>query len=98
MPRTGIARITDVIVAPVGSNAKGIDHPAQFPVALVKPLIKTYCPDGGTVLDPFAGSGTTLLAAIDLERDYYGFDINPEYCELARQRVGNRQASVVKAG
>ena len=63
-PRAGIARITDVIVAPVGGNKKGIDHPAQFPLALVEPIIKTFCPPvDGTVLDPFAGSGTTLLAA-----------------------------------
>ena len=96
-PRSGIARITDVIIAPVSGNANGIDHPAQFPLALVEPLIKTYCPEGGTVLDPFAGSGTTLVAAADLGRKWCGFDINPDYCELARQRIA-KQAALGRAG
>jgi DNA modification methylase/ParB-like chromosome segregation protein Spo0J len=91
-PRSGIARTTDVIVAPVSGNAKGIDHPAQFPLALVVPLIKTFCPPGGTVLDPFAGSGTTMVGAAGLERNWYGFDINAEYCELARQRLDKKRA------
>jgi site-specific DNA-methyltransferase (adenine-specific) len=72
------------IAASVSSNAKGIDHPAQFPLALVEPIIKTFSPVGGTVLDPFAGSGTTLLAAANQGRAWYGFDIDAEYCDLAR--------------
>lgn len=83
--------MTDVIVAPVGGNEKGIDHPAQFPLALVEPLIKTYCPPGGTVLDPFAGSGTTLVAAANLGRQWYGCDIDANFCELACQRLDNKR-------
>ena len=92
--RKGIARITDVIVAPVGTNEKGLGHPAQFPPTLVEPLIKTFCPEGGTVLDPFAGSGTTLIAAAALGRKWFGFDISAEYCRLARQRLTKRRAAV----
>jgi DNA modification methylase len=91
-PRSGIARVTDVIVAPVGGNEKGIDHPAQFPMALVEPLIKTFCPPGGTVLDPFAGSGTTLLAAANHGRQWYGFEIDGQYCERTRQRIDKKRA------
>jgi DNA modification methylase len=96
--RSGIARIPDVIVAPVGGNEKGVDHPAQFPLALVEPLIKTFCPPEGAILDPFAGSGTTLVAAANQGRPWYGFDISAEYCELARKRLGNRKAALDKAG
>lgn len=96
--KSGIARLPDVIVAPVGSNEKGIDHPAQFPLTLVKPLIKTFGPEGGTVLDPFAGSGTTLIAAANLGRNWYGFDISEKYCELARQRLGKQEGGLSQAG
>jgi len=82
-----------LIVAPVGGNEKGINRPAQFPLALVDPLIKTFCPKGGTVLDPFAGSGTTLVAAAGLGRSYYGFEIDGTYCELIRQRLAKQRAS-----
>jgi site-specific DNA-methyltransferase (adenine-specific) len=77
------------------TNEAGVDHPAQFPVALAEGLIQTFCPAGGTVLDTFSGSGSTLVAAKRLGRDYYGFDIMSEYCQTARRRlaaVHNRTA------
>ena len=93
-PRSGIARITDVIFAPVSGNANGIDHPAQFPAALVEPLISTFCPADGIVLDPFAGSGTTLVAAACKGRKWYGFEIDPDFCKLVRLRLADQQAAV----
>ena len=86
--RSGIARVPDVWDVPVGGNEKGIDHPAMFPVELAEQLIRTYCPPNGTVLDPFAGSGSTLVAAQKLGCDYYGFDIVADYCQIARKRLG----------
>ncbi|TSC93116.1 MAG: putative Modification methylase BamHII (N-4 cytosine-specific methyltransferase BamHII) (M.BamHII) [Candidatus Berkelbacteria bacterium Athens1014_28] len=62
-------------------------HPATFPDKIPYDLIKCFCPDGGIVFDPFIGSGTTALAAIELEKKYLGFDISKEYCELARKRI-----------
>lgn len=85
--RKGIARATDVIAIPAGATAKNVGHPAMFPIPLAEHLIKTFCPEGGTVLDPFAGSGSTLIAAKQLGRQFYGFDIMPEYVEMARQRL-----------
>ena len=62
-------------------------HFATFPPDLVERCIKAGCPPGGRVLDPFGGSGTTGLAAQRLGRDALLIEINPDYCEMARQRI-----------
>ena len=87
----GKAKSTDVHMVPIGKNASNVDHPAKFPQALPEQLIATYCPKGGAVLDPFCGSGTTLLAARTLGRSFYGFDILEEYCEMSRRRLDDEQ-------
>lgn len=61
-------------------------HFATFPPELIKPCILAGCPEGGTVLDPFMGSGTTLITANELDRNCIGFDINPDYCDMANRR------------
>lgn len=61
-------------------------HFATFPVDLPERCIKAGCPEGGTVLDPFSGAGTTGLAALRLGREYIGIDIRDEYHDLARER------------
>ena len=68
----GIARISDVILAPIGTNEPGVDHPAVFPLALAEQLVKTFSQEGDLVLDPFCGSGQTLLAAKGCGRRYPG--------------------------
>jgi len=62
-------------------------HFATFPQALVEPCIKAGCPEGGTVLDPFMGSGTTALVARRLGRRSIGIELNPAYAELAAKRL-----------
>lgn len=62
-------------------------HFATFPPALVEPCILAGCPAGGMVLDPFAGSGTTLAVAKRLGRMAIGFELNPEYVKLAEERI-----------
>ena len=97
--REGIARSTDVWDIPVGENAKGVDHPAKFPVALPKALISTFCPPGGVVLDNFAGSGSTLIAAKELGHPFYGIDIMPKYVEMAKKRLEDVDPTAIpKAG
>ena len=63
------------------------DHPSIMPYLLAADLIRSYCPGGGLVLDPMAGSGTTIRAAIDQGRLAVGCEVVPEYCALARQRL-----------
>jgi len=65
-------------------------HPAVFPLSLAKTCIETFSHEGELVLDPFAGSGTTLLAAKECNRSAVGFDLNPDYVELANSRLRQR--------
>jgi site-specific DNA-methyltransferase (adenine-specific) len=62
-------------------------HPTQKPVSCILPLIEYSCPPKGTILDPFAGSGSTGLAAKQLDRNAILFEIDPEYVTLAEKRI-----------
>jgi site-specific DNA-methyltransferase (adenine-specific) len=62
-------------------------HFAVFPESLVKNCLLAASPEGGVVLDPFLGSGTTALVARRLQRRFIGVDCVPQYCEMARQRL-----------
>jgi len=64
-------------------------HPATFPIALAKRVIELFTHEGELVLDPFVGSGTTLVAAQDLNRNALGFDLHHRYIELCRKRLAN---------
>jgi site-specific DNA-methyltransferase (adenine-specific) len=68
-------------------SAKRRNHPAPFPEELVIRCIKMHSYIGSVVLDPFNGSGTTTKIAKQLNRDYIGFDITKEYCNLAEDRI-----------
>ena len=78
-------KVTDVWHLPTSSGGDG--HGAQFPLALPGRCIALSTPKDGLVLDPFAGSGTTGLAALRLGRRFVGFDVSPEYTELANQKL-----------
>ena len=58
------------------------------PEGLVEPCVLAGCPEGGTVLDPFMGSGTTGVVAKRLRRNFIGIELNPEYREMALARIG----------
>jgi site-specific DNA-methyltransferase (adenine-specific) len=73
-------------------HAEREDHPTQKPLEIIKRMIKASCPVNGTVLDPFMGSGTTAVAAHRLKRNFIGFEINPDYCEVIRQRLHDEGA------
>lgn len=62
-------------------------HPTVKPVDLMRYLVRLVTPPGGIVLDPFAGSGTTLVAAKLEGRKAVGIEVNPEYCEIAKKRL-----------
>lgn len=62
-------------------------HFATYPPALIRPCIAVSCPPGGVVLDPFAGSGTTLEEAVRQKRRAVGIELNPEYAGLIRDRM-----------
>ena len=62
-------------------------HFAVFPEDLIEPCILAGCPEGGIVLDPFMGSGTTAVVALKHNRNYIGIELNPEYIKIAEKRV-----------
>ncbi|OPY67644.1 MAG: Modification methylase DpnIIB [Syntrophorhabdus sp. PtaU1.Bin050] len=62
-------------------------HFATFPPDLIEPCILAGCPEGGTVLDPFFGAGTTGLVCSRLNREYIGIELNAEYVEMAKRRI-----------
>ena len=75
----------------IATECSNKNHSATFPVALPTWFIKLFTKEGDVVLDPFAGSGTTALAAIQLGRKHIGIDINEEYVQLAKRRITETQ-------
>lgn len=69
------------------ASARRIGHPAPFPVELPRRLIELYTFRGDLVLDPFMGSGSTAVAAVETGRRFVGYDISADYLDIARNRV-----------
>ena len=85
----------DVIEMPVES-VKGSNHPAMYPVKLVGEFVKLLTQENDIVLDPFMGSGSTAVACKLHNRQYIGFELNPDYCQFAHQRL--EAVSISKSG
>lgn len=68
------------------------NHPAAFPVDLIDRII--FSTDAKIILDPFVGSGTTSISAINFKRNFIGVDISPEYCKMAQERIKNHKYQV----
>ena len=90
-----VTKIGGVVVWVVGDatingseTGTSFKHTRAFPVEMVKDLLQCF-PNAQIILDPFIGSGTTAIASLELGRSFIGFEINPEYVELANQRIKN---------
>jgi len=68
-------------------SARRVGHPAPFPVELPRRLIELYTFRGDLVLDPFVGSGSTAVAAVETGRHFVGFDLDASYLEIAERRI-----------
>ena len=66
-------------------------HFATFPKELIEPCVLAGCPEGGTILDPFGGSGTTAEVALENRRNAILIELNPEYIKLAEKRISGVQ-------
>ena len=73
-------------VLSLGTPNESLGHPAAYPVNLPAFFIKAYSDEGDRIYDPFIGSGTTLIAAEQLNRSGYGMEISPAYCDVTIQR------------
>ena len=89
-------KASDVIEIPSINNMalERTGYPTQKPLALLELLIQACCPPGGVVLDPFCGSGTSLLAAKRNGRYYLGIDSNSHAVRIAAQRCEEQTAPV----
>ena len=80
-------RIKKDVIESTVESLPGNGHPAIFPVSIVREIIRLLCPEGGHVLDPYLGSGSTMVAAYQEGRSCTGIEISKEYCDMAVERV-----------
>ena len=82
------------------AKPNGNEHPNLKPLELPAKQIEAHCPEGGVVLDPFMGSGTTGVAAVQLGRDFIGCELDPQHFETACRRIeqAQRQGDLFIAG
>jgi len=72
-------------------SAKKVGHPAPFPIELPYRLIQLYTYKDDIIFDPFMGSGSTAVAALKSDRNYFGYDIDAEYIKLAEARIASHK-------
>jgi len=72
-------------------------HPAKFPETMAQEFIEFFTKKGGTVFDPMAGTGSTLVAALRAGRHSYGIELNPKYAEIARQIITDERRALGKS-
>jgi hypothetical protein len=78
---------TQTFTSDPATHNTGNNHPTVKPIELMKYLIRLITPAGGTVLDPFNGSGSTGCAAVELGHPYIGCELDPAYVEIAQRRI-----------
>jgi len=83
---------------PAEMSSKNRLHPAPFPEHIARDHIISWSNEGDTVLDPFTGSGTTGVAAINTKRNFIGIEINKNYIEIAKSRINAITNEQAKAG
>jgi len=88
--------VWDIQTADIEPGTNTGDHPAPYPVSLVKKAMLTTTVEGDTILDPFMGSGTTAVAAIQNNRDYIGFELDEQgaYKPIIERRIGEAKRQV----
>lgn len=80
-----------ILQFPKGHSKEDWLHPTAKPIPLLAYLIRTYSNEGDIVLDPFAGSGSTLIAAIEEKRDWIGMEIDEKFYNIAKKRIENEK-------
>ena len=75
-----------------------VAHPTEKAISVIKPLVETFSPPGGLVLDPFSGSGSTAVAAALAGRLYLGIELEEKYCQLSRRRLEGVERFIQRRG
>ena len=76
------------------TGASTRNHPAPFPLELASRLVRMFSFHGDTVLDPFCGAGTTMIASLRYSRNSIGIDIDPEYCRMAARYLKKESSNL----
>ncbi len=84
---SGLRNRRDVWSVATSGGKTGLEHFATFPEQLIEPCVLAGCPEGGMVMDPFSGSGTTGVVAKRLWRNFIGIELNEGYWKMARERI-----------
>jgi site-specific DNA-methyltransferase (adenine-specific) len=77
-------------------HGERLDHPTQKPLEIVERMVLASCPEDGVVLDPFAGSGTTVAACLRQRRHYVAIELNPDYHRLIVERIAAVSAGLAR--
>ena len=64
----------------------------MYPSSLIERIIPLVCPENGIVLDPYMGSGSTAIASVNTNKNFIGFELNSDYCDLANHRIKKNQS------
>ena len=83
----GQNEMKNLITTHILNGKERTEHPTQKPLEIITKLIKVSSNEGDTILDPFLGSGTTMVAARDLRRSCIGIELEKKYCEIAKKRL-----------
>ncbi len=75
-----------------GTESNKKPHPCSMPIRLAERIIKVSSNEEATILDPFMGSGTTGVACVQLNRNFIGYEISPDYFKIAEKRIGEAKA------
>lgn len=90
--RNGTSRHRDYVECGINSNERGVDHPACYPVELAAWMVRGWSAPNATVVDPFMGSGSSGVAAIQNGRKFIGIELSEKYCAIARERIERAHA------
>ena len=85
----GQEKMKNLILCNILGGRERIGHPTQKPLSIIKKLLMVSSNEGDIIFDPFLGSGTTAVACRELNRNFIGIEISPEYCKIAEQRLKN---------
>jgi site-specific DNA-methyltransferase (adenine-specific) len=96
-PTSQVSSVWRIPAVPMGEKSHG-RHPTQKPLRLVRRAVLASTAEGDLVFDPFCGSGTTGVAAKELDRFFVGVEMGREYAELAARRIGATERGIVLQG
>lgn len=79
---------------PLTPKSEKVGHTTQKPIALMEEIIRRHTNEGQTILDPFIGSASTVIAAINTNRNYIGFELGEEYYNISKNRINEHKSSI----